>query len=98
MIGAAILALLVTMVLVLIRALSGPSRYDRILAVNSFGTKTVLLIAVGGHALGWYSYVDIALMYALINFVGTFAIMRFFEQSDARVKSAEGKHARGKSS
>lgn len=84
MIVAAILALLVTMTLVLIRAFIGPSVYDRILAVNSFGTKTVLLITVGGHAMGWYSNVDIALMYALINFVGTLAVMRFFESHDPR--------------
>ena len=84
MIGAAILALLVTLALVLFRAFMGPSVYDRILAVNSFGTKSVLLIIVGGHALGWFSYIDIALMYALVNFIGTLAIMRFFEQHDPR--------------
>jgi multicomponent Na+:H+ antiporter subunit F len=80
MIAAAIVALLITLALTLIRAFLGPSTYDRILAVNSFGTKTVLLIIVAGHALGWFSYVDIALMYTLVNFVGTLAVMRFFEQ------------------
>ena len=85
MIGVAILALLLTMGLALIRAFKGPSVYDRMLAVNMFGTKTVLLITVGGHAMGWYSYVDIALMYALINFVGTLAVMRFFESHDPRL-------------
>lgn len=80
MIAAAIVALLITLALTLIRAFMGPSIYDRILAVNSFGTKTVLFIVVGGHALGWFSYVDIALMYALVNFIGTLAVMRFFEQ------------------
>ncbi|MEA2048330.1 MAG: monovalent cation/H+ antiporter complex subunit F [Campylobacterota bacterium] len=80
MIAAAVVALLITLALTLIRAFMGPTIYDRILAVNSFGTKTVLLIVVGGHALGWFSYIDIALMYALINFVGTLAVMRFFEQ------------------
>jgi multicomponent Na+:H+ antiporter subunit F len=84
LIGAAILALLFTMALVLIRAFVGPSVYDRILAVNLFGTKTVLLILVAGYALGWHSYIDIALMYALVNFVSTLAIMRFFEQHQAR--------------
>ncbi len=84
MIGAAILALLVTLALVLFRAFMGPSVYDRILAVNLFGTKSVLLIIVGGHLLGWFSYIDIALMYALVNFIGTLAIMRFFEQHDPR--------------
>ena len=75
MIAAAIVALLITLALTLTRAFLGPSIYDRILAVNSFGTKTVLLIVVGGHALGWFCYVDIALMYALVNFVGTLAVM-----------------------
>jgi multicomponent Na+:H+ antiporter subunit F len=63
----------------LIRAFSGPSVYDRMLAANMFGTKTVLLIAVGGYALGWPSFVDVALLYAMVNFVSTIAIMRFFE-------------------
>ena len=76
------IGLLLTMALALIRAFKGPSVYDRMLSVNMFGTKTVLLIVTGGHALGWHSYVDIALMYALINFVGTLAVMRFFERRD----------------
>ncbi len=80
MIAAAIVALLITLALTLTRAFLGPSIYDQILAVNSFGTKTVLLIVVAGHALGWFGYVDIALMYTLVNFIGTLAVMRFFEQ------------------
>lgn len=80
MIAAAIVALLITLALTMIRAFMGPSIYDRILAVNSFSTKTILLIVVGGHTLGWFGYVDIALMYALVNFIGTLAVMRFFEQ------------------
>lgn len=79
MILAAICAVMITMILALIRALKGPTEYDRMLAANSFGTKTVLLIALGGHALSWHSYLDIALLYAMLNFVGTIAVMRFFE-------------------
>ena len=79
MLTAAIIAVLVTMILALIRALLGPTGYDRMLAANAFGTKTVLLIALGGYALSWNSFLDIALLYALINFVGTIAVMRFFE-------------------
>jgi multicomponent Na+:H+ antiporter subunit F len=81
MLGAAIIAVLVTMVLALIRAFEGPSAYDRMLAANLFGTKTVLLIALGGYALSWESFLDIALLYALVNFVSTIAVMRFFEYS-----------------
>ena len=81
LLGAAIIAVVVTMVLALIRAFEGPSAYDRMLAANLFGTKTVLLIALGGYALSWESFLDIALLYALVNFVSTIAVMRFFEYS-----------------
>jgi multicomponent Na+:H+ antiporter subunit F len=83
MLTAAIVAILVTMFLALIRTFRGPTEYDRMLAANSFGTKTVLLIALAGHVLSWNSYLDVALLYALLNFVGTIAVMRFFEYRDA---------------
>ena len=78
MLSAAIAAVLVTMILALIRAFEGPSAYDRMLAANAFGTKTVLLIALGGYALSWHSYLDIALLYEMVNFVSAIAAMRFF--------------------
>ena len=83
MLTAAIVAILVTMFLALIRTFLGPTEYDRMLAANSFGTKTVLLIALGGYALSWNSFLDVALLYALLNFVGTIAVMRFFEYRQA---------------
>lgn len=79
---AAAAAILVTMALVLARALIGPTVYDRILAVNSVGTKTVLAIAVFGFLAGRPDFLDIALVYALINFVGTVAVLKFFEYGD----------------
>ena len=79
---AATLALLVTMGLALARALLGPSIYDRVLAVNSFGTKTVLLIAVLGFLTGRPDFLDIALIYALINFIGTIAVLKFLKYGD----------------
>jgi multicomponent Na+:H+ antiporter subunit F len=81
MLLATLLAIFVSMVLILVRAFAGPSVCDRVLAVNMFGTKTVLILAVGGHALGWTSYVDVALLYAMLNFVGTIAVLRFFEST-----------------
>ena len=74
----AILAILIAMVLVLVRLIKGPTLYDRVLAVNSFGTHTVLLIGVVGFWNGRPDFLDIALLYALINFVGTIAILKFF--------------------
>ena len=79
---AATLALLVTMALALARALLGPTVYDHVLAVNSFGTKTVLLIAVFGVLTGRPDFLDISLIYALINFIGTIAVLKFLKFGD----------------
>jgi len=79
---AATIAVLITMALTLMRALAGPTLYDRLLAVNSFGTKTVLLIALYGFMTGRPDFLDIALVYALINFLGTVAVLKLFEFSD----------------
>ena len=73
------LALLVAIALVLVRAILGPTIYDRLLAVNSIGTKIVLLIPVYGFLTGRPGFIDIALAYALINFIGTIAVLKYFE-------------------
>lgn len=70
-------AILVTMLMTLIRLTLGPVLYDRVLAANAFGTATVLLIAVLGYMTGRPDFLDIALLYALVNFVGTLAILKF---------------------
>ena len=85
MIGAAALALVVAMLLMLIRALQGPTLYDRVLAVNSLGTKVVLLLGVMGFLLGRPDFLDIAVLYALINFVATIAILKFFRYRSFQV-------------
>lgn len=74
----AIFSLFVAMVLVLVRLYAGPTLYDRVLAVNSFGTHTVLFIGILGFLTGRPDFLDIALLYALINFVGTIAILKYF--------------------
>lgn len=76
---AAAFAILVAMVLSLFRAFAGPTLYDRILAVNVFGTKTVLLIAVVGFLMGRPEFLDIVMVYALMNFISVIGILRFFE-------------------
>ena len=70
------------MFIALIRAILGPTIYDRILAVNMFGTKTVLLIAVLGFLMGRPDFLDIALVYALTNFIGIISVLRFFEYKE----------------
>ena len=74
----AAIAILIAMALTLWRLFVGPTLYDRVLAVNAFGTLAVLLIAVLGFLNGRPDFLDIALLYALINFVGTIAILKFF--------------------
>ena len=82
MFGAAMAALLVCMVLTLSRAFLGPTVFDRILAVNSFGTKTVLVIALFNFLTGRPEFLDLALVYALINFLGTIGAMKFVRFGD----------------
>ena len=82
MFAAAALAILATMAMALARALLGPTVYDRILAVNMFGTKTVLLIAVVGFLTGRPDFLDLSLVYALMNFIGTIAVLKFFRYRD----------------
>ncbi len=74
------IAILVTMALAIVRALLGPSVYDRVLAVNVFGTKTALLLAVVAFLFGRPDFLDLALTYALINFVGVLAVLNFFQK------------------
>jgi multicomponent Na+:H+ antiporter subunit F len=73
----AIAAIVVTMGLALTRAALGPTVFDRILALNMFGTKTVLLIAVLGFLTRRPDFLDLGLVYALINFIGVIAVLRF---------------------
>ena len=70
------------MALALWRAVKGPTVYDRVLAVNAFGTKTVLLIAALGFLTGRPEFLDLAIVYALINFIATIAVLKFFEYGD----------------
>mgnify|MGYP001812078617 CR=1 FL=1 len=71
------IATLVTMAMALGRALLGPTIYDRLLAVNMFGTKTVLLLSVVAFLYGRPDFLDLALVYALINFIGVIAVLEF---------------------
>jgi len=82
MFTAAALAVLVTMSMVLIRAFKGPTVFDRILAVNSFGTLTMVLISVYGFLTERPEFLDITLVYALINFIGTIAVTKFVRFGD----------------
>ncbi len=77
MFGTATVAILVSMAMLMVRATRGPTVYDRILALNSFGTKTVLLIAVLNFLTGRPEFLDLALVYAMMNFISTIAVTKY---------------------
>ena len=84
------LALVVTMALALARAVLGPTVYDRVLSVNMFGTKTVLLLSVIAFLAGRPDFLDLALAYALINFLGVLAVLEFFRSRAVRRSQEQG--------
>jgi multicomponent Na+:H+ antiporter subunit F len=82
LITAALIAMMVVMMILLFRAWLGPSLYDRILAINTFGTATVLAIAILGFFMQRPAFMDIALVYSLINFIGTIAVLKIYRFDD----------------
>lgn len=82
MLIAATLAVFVVMVLAIIRGIIGPTLYDRILAVNMFGTKTVLLLSLLGFVMGRPEFLDIAIVYALINFISVIGVLRYSDRAE----------------
>ncbi len=82
---AAAFFVIVSMVMMLGRLISGPTLYDRLLAVNSFGTKTILFLCVFCFVIDRPDGVDIALLYALMNFIATIAVLKFFNYQNLGV-------------
>lgn len=82
MFAVAMLGIVVTMALALVRVFKGPTVFDRILAANMFGTKTILLILVAGFLMGRPEWADLAITYALVNFGGTIAVLKFARYGD----------------
>lgn len=82
MLAAATIALLVTIALALGRALLGPTVFDRLQAANTIGTCAMLLVAVLGFLSGRPEFLDLVLVYGLLNAIGVFAVLKFFRQGD----------------
>jgi multicomponent Na+:H+ antiporter subunit F len=78
MFAAASLALLAALILLLSRAVLGPTVFDRLLATNTIGTVAVLLLATIGFLTGRPDFLDLAIVYGLLNIVGTIAVLKFF--------------------
>jgi len=82
MFAVAALAVLAALALALARALAGPTVFDRALAANSIGTLAMMLLAVIGFLTGRPEFLDLAILYGLLNIVGTIAVLKFFRYGD----------------
>lgn len=82
MFAAAALALLAALVLALVRGIAGPSVFDRALAANSIGTLAMMMLAVYGFLTDRPEFLDLAILYGLLNVIGTIAVLKFFRYGD----------------
>jgi multicomponent Na+:H+ antiporter subunit F len=75
-------AIILLMFLTLIRVIKGPTAIDRLIGVNVIGTKSTLLIIIIGTTLFRVEmFIDIALTYALLNFIVSLAASRLFQRN-----------------
>lgn len=91
MFAVAAIALLVTIALALARASLGPSVFDRLQAANTIGTCAMLLLAVLGFLTGRPDFLDLALVYGLLNILGMIAVLKYFRQGDLGSAGESGK-------
>ncbi|MFT5181777.1 MAG: multicomponent Na+:H+ antiporter subunit F [Alphaproteobacteria bacterium] len=82
MFAVALIAVLVSLGLAMVRAIAGPTLFDRVLAVNSTATLAVLTLALIGFVTGRPEFLDIAILYTLLNLIGTIAVLRYFHPSE----------------
>jgi multicomponent Na+:H+ antiporter subunit F len=82
MFAVATVALLVAIALALVRAVLGPTVFDRLQAANTIGTLAMLVLAVIGFLLGRTEFLDLAIIYGLLNVIGTIAVLKFFRYGD----------------
>lgn len=82
MLAAAAIALLVTVLLALARAALGPSVFDRLQAANTVGTCAMLILALLGFLGGRPEFLDLAIVYGLLNVIGVIAVLKFFNRGN----------------
>jgi multicomponent Na+:H+ antiporter subunit F len=82
MFTAAAAAILLALALAIVRAIKGPTVFDRVLAGNTVGSLAIMLLAVVGFLTGRPEFLDIGLTYGLLNVIGTLAVLKFFRHGD----------------
>lgn len=93
MFAAGTVALLVALALALARAMLGPTVFDRLQAANTIGTLAMLLLALIGFLTGRPEFLDLALVYGLLNLVGTIAVLKFFRYGNLGDPGEEEEHS-----
>ncbi len=78
--AAAVVVVLAAMVLY--RVIAGPTTHDRVMAVNVIGTSIVMVLALIAAGLDRPEYLDIAIVYALLNFVLSLVVGRFTYETE----------------
>ncbi|MFQ6071393.1 MAG: monovalent cation/H+ antiporter complex subunit F [Methanosarcinales archaeon] len=73
------ITIIITTLLCLYRGVYGPEMYNRLVAINTIGTKTIVILVLIGFIYERPFFFDIALVYALLNFIGTLAISKYVE-------------------
>jgi multicomponent Na+:H+ antiporter subunit F len=71
-------AMLIALTGIIARAVAGPTVFDRTQAVNTAGTVAMLLLAIVGFLNDRPEFLDIAIIYGLLNVIGTIAVLKFF--------------------
>jgi multicomponent Na+:H+ antiporter subunit F len=88
--AAASIAVLVALALAVFRTLAGPTVFDRVLAANTIGTSAILILALFGFMTDRPEFLDIGILYALLNLIGTLAVLKYFRHGDlSRVEEEE---------
>ncbi|MEX0853404.1 MAG: monovalent cation/H+ antiporter complex subunit F [Bauldia sp.] len=77
MLAAALVAVLLAAAMMVGRAVLGPSVFDRLVAANAIGNAAILILALYGFLGGRPAFLDIGLAYAMLNIIGTFAVLKF---------------------
>ncbi len=85
----AVAAIICAHVCAVIRAMKGPTVFDRVLAANTVGTAAIMLLAAMGFLLGRPEFLDIGLVYALLNLIGTLAVLKWFRYGDLSLADDE---------
>jgi multicomponent Na+:H+ antiporter subunit F len=82
-------AVLITLTLALVRAALGPTVFDRAQAANTVGTCALMLLALIGFLTGRPEFLDLAIVYGLLNVIGTIAVLKFFRHGNLGVEGED---------